>query len=56
VLRELDAITAAAEALPFASFAQRLQGIDDVLAGLCAKTSAHRQRLPAGHRQARRTD
>jgi PAS domain-containing protein len=39
VLRELDAITAAAEALPFASFAQRLQGIDDVLAGLCAKTA-----------------
>jgi hypothetical protein len=38
VLRELDAITAAADALPFASFAQRLQGIDDVLAGLCAKT------------------
>lgn len=39
VLRELDAITAAAEALPFASFAQRLQAIDDVLAGLCGKTS-----------------
>jgi PAS domain-containing protein len=39
VLRELDAITAAAEALPLASFAQRLQSIDDVLAGLCAKTS-----------------
>ena len=39
VLRELDAITAAAETLPFASFAQRLQGIDDVLAGLCAKTA-----------------
>jgi two-component system, chemotaxis family, sensor kinase CheA len=39
VLRELDAITAEAEALPFASFAQRLQGIDDVLAGLCAKTA-----------------
>ena len=38
VLRELDTITSAAEALPFASFAQRLQGIDDVLAGLCAKT------------------
>jgi hypothetical protein len=38
VLRELDAITSAAEALPFASFAQRLQGIDDVLAGLCGKT------------------
>lgn len=38
VLRELDAITAAADALPFASFAQRLQSIDDVLAGLCAKT------------------
>ncbi len=38
VLRELDAITSAAEALPFASFAQRLQSIDDVLAGLCAKT------------------
>jgi two-component system, chemotaxis family, sensor kinase CheA len=39
VMRELDAITAAAEALPFASFAQRLQGIDDVLAGLCARSS-----------------
>src|ERR1700722_12071661 len=38
VLRELDAITSAAEALPFASFAQRLQGIDDVLAALCART------------------
>jgi two-component system chemotaxis sensor kinase CheA len=39
VLRELDAITTEAEALPFASFAQRLQSIDDVLTGLCAKTS-----------------
>jgi two-component system, chemotaxis family, sensor kinase CheA len=38
VLRELDAITTAAEALPFASFAQRLQSIDDVLSGLCGKT------------------
>ncbi len=48
VLRELDAITTAAEALPFASFAQRLQGIDDVLAGLCAKTQlAGNDFLPA---------
>jgi hypothetical protein len=39
VMRELDAITAAAEALPLVSFAQRLQSIDDVLAGLCAKTA-----------------
>jgi two-component system, chemotaxis family, sensor kinase CheA len=39
VLRELDAITAEAEALPFASFAQRLQSIDDVLTGLCGKAS-----------------
>ena len=39
VLRELDAVTAEAEALPFASFAQRLQSIDDVLSGLCAKAS-----------------
>jgi hypothetical protein len=39
VMRELDAITAAAEALPFASFAQRLQSIDDVLTGLCARSS-----------------
>ncbi|MFI4867161.1 MAG: hypothetical protein ACHQDB_08680 [Steroidobacterales bacterium] len=39
VLRELDAITSAAEALAFASFAQRLQSIDDWLTGLSAKTS-----------------
>jgi two-component system chemotaxis sensor kinase CheA len=39
VLRELDAVTSAAEALPFASFAQRLQSIDDLLTGLSAKTS-----------------
>ena len=39
VLRELDAVTAEAEALPFASFAQRLQSIDEVLSGLCAKAS-----------------
>jgi hypothetical protein len=39
VLRELDAVTSAAEALPFASFAQRLQSIDDLLSGLSAKTS-----------------
>jgi len=39
VLRELDAVTRAAEALQFASFAQRLQSIDDLLTGLSAKTS-----------------
>jgi two-component system, chemotaxis family, sensor kinase CheA len=38
VMRELDAVTGAAEMLPFASFAQRLQGIDDVLSGLCARS------------------
>ena len=39
VLRELDAVTSAAEALPFASFAQRLQNIDDLLSELCARVS-----------------
>jgi hypothetical protein len=39
VLRELDAVTAEAAALPFASFAQRLYSIDDVLSGLSAKSS-----------------
>jgi two-component system chemotaxis sensor kinase CheA len=38
VLRELDAVTTEAEALPFASFTQRLKGIDQLLSGLCAKT------------------
>jgi two-component system chemotaxis sensor kinase CheA len=38
VMRELDAVTGAAEMLPFASFAQRLLGIDDVLSGLCARS------------------
>ena len=41
VMRELDAVTGAAEMLPFASFAQRLQGIDDVLSGLCAREQLH---------------
>jgi two-component system chemotaxis sensor kinase CheA len=39
VLRELDAVTAEAQALPFASFTQRLQSIDQLLSGLCAKSS-----------------
>jgi two-component system, chemotaxis family, sensor kinase CheA len=39
VLRELDAVTTEAEALPFASFTQRLQSIDQLLSGLCAKSS-----------------
>jgi hypothetical protein len=39
VLRELHAVTAQAEMLPLASFAQRLRRIDDLLSGLCAKTS-----------------
>jgi hypothetical protein len=39
VLRELDAIRLEAEALPFASFARRLQSIDEVLSRLCAKAS-----------------
>lgn len=39
VLRELDAVTTAAEALPFASIAQRLRSIDDLLTGLSTKTS-----------------
>jgi len=38
VMRELDAVIGAAEMLPFGSFAQRLQGIDDVLSGLCARS------------------
>jgi two-component system chemotaxis sensor kinase CheA len=38
VMRELDAVTGAAKMLPFGSFAQRLQGIDDVLSGLCARS------------------
>jgi len=41
VMRELEAVTGAAEMLPFASFAQRLQGIDDVLSGLCARSALH---------------
>jgi len=41
VMRELEAVTGAAEMLPFASFAQRLQGIDDVLSGLCARSPLH---------------
>jgi two-component system chemotaxis sensor kinase CheA len=39
VLRELHAVAAAAEALPLASFAQRLRRIDELLSALCAKTS-----------------
>jgi hypothetical protein len=39
VLRELDAITAAAEALPLTSFIQRLRGIDAVLSQLCSRPS-----------------
>ncbi|HEY4972120.1 MAG TPA: hypothetical protein VII41_00850, partial [Steroidobacteraceae bacterium] len=39
VLRELDAVTSESEALPFASFTLRLQAIDQLLSGLCAKTS-----------------
>lgn len=39
VLQELHAVTAEAEALPFAGFAQRLQSIDDLLSALCAKAS-----------------
>jgi hypothetical protein len=39
VLRELAAVTTEAQALPFASFTQRLQGIDQLLSGLCAKSS-----------------
>jgi hypothetical protein len=39
VLRELDAVTAAAEALSLASFSQRLRGIDAVLSQLCARTA-----------------
>ena len=39
VLQELDAVTVAAEALSFASFTHRLQRIDEVLSGLCEKTS-----------------
>jgi len=39
VLQQMDAITAEAQALPFASFTQRLLGIDTVLSGLCARTS-----------------
>jgi two-component system, chemotaxis family, sensor kinase CheA len=39
VLRELDAVRIEAKALALASFAHRLQSIDEVLARLCAKTS-----------------
>ncbi len=39
VLRELDTLTAAAEALPLASFTQRLRGIDAVLSQLCTRTA-----------------
>jgi hypothetical protein len=39
VLQQMDAVTAEAEALPFASFTQRLHGIDAVLSGLCARSS-----------------
>ena len=39
VLRELDAVRIAAKTLAFASFAHRLQSIDEVLSRLCAKAS-----------------
>jgi hypothetical protein len=37
VLQELDALTLAAEALPLASFSQRLRGIEAVLSQLCSR-------------------
>ena len=37
VLQELDALTVASEALPLASFTERLRGIDAVLSQLCTR-------------------
>jgi two-component system chemotaxis sensor kinase CheA len=48
VMRELDALTSAADTLPFANFTQRLQSIDDVLSGLSTRSSlAGNDFLPA---------